>query len=58
MYLLHEDARLGPSAIGRILGGKDHTTVIHGRDRIANRLDTDPHLRRDILNIRGVLSPT
>ena len=58
MYLLHEDARLGPSAIGRILGGKDHTTVIHGRDRIAGRLDTDPHLHRDILNIRGALSST
>jgi len=56
MYLLREDARLGPSAIGRILGGKDHTTVIHGCARIASRLDKDPCLRSDILNIREALS--
>ena len=56
MYLLREDARLGPSAIGRILGGKDHTTVIHGCSRIASRLDTDPLLRRDILSIREAFS--
>jgi chromosomal replication initiator protein len=56
MYLLREDSRLGPSAIGRILGGKDHTTVIHGCGRIASRLDTDPHLRRDVLNIRETFS--
>jgi chromosomal replication initiator protein len=56
MYLLREDARLGPSAIGRMLGGKDHTTVIHGCGRITSRLDTDPDLRRDVLNIRETLS--
>ena len=52
MYLLREESGLGPSAIGRILGGKDHTTVIHGCSRIASRMDVDPHLRRDTINIR------
>ena len=58
MYLLKEEADLGPSAIGRALGGKDHTTVIHGCGRIASRIDTDSHLRRDVLNIREALATT
>ena len=56
MYLLREEANLGLSTIGRILGGKDHTTVLYGRDRIANRLNVDAGLRRDIINIREALA--
>jgi len=29
--------------IGDALGGRDHTSVIHGSDRAAARLETDPH---------------
>ena len=56
MYLLREEANLGLSTIGRILGGKDHTTVLYGCDRIANRLNVDAGLRRDIINIREALA--
>ena len=56
MYLLREEANLGLSTIGRILGGKDHTTVKHGCDRIANQLNADAGLRRDIITLREVLS--
>ncbi len=56
MYLLREELQLGPTAIGRILGGKDHTTVMYGCDRIANLLSVDPRLRRDILRIRESLA--
>ncbi len=56
MYLLRKEANLGLSTIGRILGGKDHTTVKHGCDRIANQLNADAGLRRDIINLREVLS--
>ena len=58
MYLLSEEANLGPTAIGRILGGKDHTTIIHGCGRIANRLNEDAHLRRDLIKIREALATT
>ena len=56
MYLLREEASLPLAAIGRILGGKDHTTVLHACQRITHRTNTDPHLRRDVMNIRGALS--
>lgn len=56
MYLLREEASLPLAAIGRILGGKDHTTVLHACQRITHRTNTDPHLRRDVINIRGALS--
>ena len=57
MHLIREETGIGPTAIGRILGGKDHSTVIKNCNKIAAQLDTDPHLRRDILNIRESLSP-
>ena len=56
MYLLREESQLGQSAIGHALGGKAHNTVMHGCERIANQLSVDPHLRRDIINIREALA--
>ena len=56
MYLLREDNNLGLTAIGRLLGGRDHSTVMHGCDRIANEINVDAHLRRNILKIREELA--
>ena len=55
MYLLRQMADLRPTAIGRILGGKDHSTVVYGYERVATRLDTDRELRRAIIDIRHEL---
>ena len=56
MYLLKEDANLGSTAIGRILGGKDHTTVLHGCKTIENQQNLDSQLRREIISIRETLA--
>ena len=56
MYLLRDLTNLGLTSIGRILGGKDHTTVLHGCQRIAKQINIDAHLRRDIINIRETLA--
>jgi chromosomal replication initiator protein len=56
MYLLREESQLGLSTIGKILGGKNHNTIMHGCDRIANQLKVDPQLRRRLINIRESLS--
>ena len=56
MHLIREETDLGPTAIGRILGGKDHSTVIKNCAKIAAELNTDPHLRRDVLNLREALA--
>jgi len=56
MYLLRDVAHLGLTAIGRILGGKDHTTVHYGCERIASQVNTDARLRRSIIDLRDSLA--
>ena len=56
MYLLREEAHIGPTAIGRILGGKDHSTVVKNCAKLARQLDSDSHLLRDVINIRDGLT--
>jgi len=56
MYLLREDAHQRTTDIGRILGGRDHSTVIHGLRKIDLALATDTHFARQIAEIRALLS--
>ena len=56
MYLLREEANMTATAIGRLLGGKDHSTVLHACSRISSEMDTEPRLRQDVFNIRASLS--
>jgi chromosomal replication initiator protein len=55
MYLLREEANISLPQIGEVLGGRDHTTVIYGCDKIADMLETDDHLRRQVIQIREQL---
>ncbi|MCY4528700.1 MAG: chromosomal replication initiator protein DnaA [Chloroflexi bacterium] len=52
MYLLREEVQLPLATIGRVMGGRDHTTVIHACRRIERQLEADTRLRRDLMNIR------
>ena len=49
MFLLREETNMGSTAIGRLLGGKDHSTVLHGCRTIENQQKVDDKLRLDIL---------
>jgi chromosomal replication initiator protein len=53
MYLLREDAHLPLTEVGRVLGNRDHSTVVHGLSRIQQSFYADVELRRDIETIRG-----
>ncbi len=55
MYLLREEAKLSFPQIGSELGGRDHSTVMHGYEKIAKRIVQDEALRREVLQIKGVL---
>lgn len=55
MYFLTHEIQLGPSAIGRLLGGKDHSSVLHGCRRIIKQLNLDERLRQDITKIQETL---
>jgi len=52
MYLLHEETHLPLSQIGQEFAGRDHSTVIHACEKIANRVNLDSSLRQKILDIR------
>jgi chromosomal replication initiator protein len=50
-----EDGRLSTPEIGRQLGGRDHTTVMHGAQKVAGELPRDAQLRGDLQAIRELL---
>ncbi|MGC4105486.1 MAG: chromosomal replication initiator protein DnaA [Thermomicrobiales bacterium] len=55
MYLLREETDSSLSEIGAVLGGRDHTTVIHGIEKIENLLESDVNLRGQLMSIRESL---
>jgi chromosomal replication initiator protein len=55
MYLIREETSASLPQIGEALGGRDHTTVMYGYDKISDRLETDDGLRRQIFSIREAL---
>jgi chromosomal replication initiator protein len=56
MFLIREETDASLPQIGQILGGRDHTTILHGCDRISSQIETDEQLRRDWLRIKQRLS--
>lgn len=52
MYLLREESALSLPAIGDHLGGRDHTTVRHGVEKVMTDLEQDELLRKDITLLR------
>lgn len=57
MFLLREDCELALKQIGLLLGHRDHSTVIHGVQKITNGLNTDARLAEQLSDIRALLSP-
>jgi chromosomal replication initiator protein len=57
MYLLREHNHCSLAEIGKLLGGRDHTTVLHGCEKIAAEIDVNPQLQSSIEEIRQSLRP-
>ncbi len=55
MYLARTETDASLPQIGAQMGPRDHTTVLHGYEKIALMVDTDQQLRRDILEIKAML---
>ena len=51
MYLLIHELELSPTQVGRLLGGRDHSTVIHGAGKINGEVAENGQIRQDILAI-------
>ena len=52
MYLLYNDLQLPYEQVGRLFGGRDHTTVIHAVEKISEQLKTDPNMAKIIADIK------
>ena len=55
MFLLREEANVSLPQIGEALGGRDHTTVMYGCEKIADMLETDDRLRRQVIEIKELI---
>lgn len=55
MYLARTETDASFPQIGYQLGDRDHTTVLHGYEKIANLIETDAKVRRDVLQIKAML---
>jgi chromosomal replication initiator protein len=57
MYLLRTETAASLPQIGEVLGGRDHSTILHGYSKISHEMTENNQLRRDILAIRELLQP-
>lgn len=55
MYIIRHETDRSLADIGTELGGRDHTTVIHGTEKIGKEIETSNQLRQEVLTIREML---
>lgn len=56
MFLLYEDCHLPFEKVGSLLGGRDHTTILHGVEKIKEAQGRDREIARIILDLRQQLT--
>jgi len=52
-YLLLTEGNLPLEEVGHLLGGRDHTSIMHARDKINNLFSTNPQIRQLINQIKS-----
>lgn len=52
MYILSDELKLTVEKIGQLLGGRDHTTVMHGRDRIKRLINVDREVQQMLIEVK------
>ena len=52
MFLLREESNLSLPQVGDLLGGRDHTTAMHACKKVADLIERDDKLRRQVITIR------
>lgn len=55
MYLLRQQNHCSLAEIGKVLGNRDHSTVIHGCEKIASEIIVDSQLSKSVEDIRSLL---
>ncbi|KKQ74936.1 MAG: Chromosomal replication initiator protein DnaA [Candidatus Woesebacteria bacterium GW2011_GWB1_38_5b] len=52
MYFLRIELGLPLEEVGKMIGGRDHTTVMHAVDKITNLASIDVNIREDLMGIK------
>jgi chromosomal replication initiator protein len=55
MYIARNETDASLPQIGTYLGGRDHTTIMYGCDKIASEVETNSSTRREVLEIKARL---
>jgi chromosomal replication initiator protein len=55
MYLMREETDASLPQIGAELGGRDHTTILYGYERVRARLEQDDQFKREMMVLKGQL---
>ena len=55
MFLIRKETEVSLVEIGQLLGGRDHTTVMHGISKVEKDQSSDSTLRSQVLTIRELL---
>lgn len=57
MYLCREMTDAPLKTVGELLGGRDHTTIMHGHEKISTELRTNEQLQSTIDTLKKKISP-
>ncbi len=55
IYLINELMSLPLVTIGQAMGGRDHTTVIHARNKISELISTDPRIATEVSDLKNLI---
>ncbi len=55
IYLITEILPMPLVQIGEMFGGRDHTTVIHARDKVAEELRSDPKMKIIVADLKNMI---
>lgn len=55
IYLITELLPMPLAQIGEMFGGKDHTTIIHARDKIGEEISTNPRTKIAVADLKNML---
>ena len=55
MYLMREETGASLFQIGAVLGGRDHTTIMHGWEKVSSEVNNNGLVRQEIAAVLETL---
>jgi chromosomal replication initiator protein len=55
MYLMREETSASLLQVGSALGGRDHTTIMHGWEKVSSEMSNNGQVRQEIADVLEML---